>query len=278
MTLAKSIVQYCGPVCGILQKLLIYCKFLKVKTLINELTNYCRDITAMITTKLQDHPDVSKSFILVVGGIGHGKSSFINSLSGRNACKVGHTWGVDETITEDVHEIEVQQKENVIVFIDTPSFRTLSNNPKFKELFKTGFHAIVIVYSIKSTQSLSPVIQELKHLLGDNFYEHSLIVLTFEDYLGESNVEDFLATNSDLKKLSKKTPFKCIPFNNLLENDSKKAQEQKTFFIVHLDAIRRHNKYLVIKRKGVCPNICDWIWSCFQTIFRWFKLVLNLDG
>lgn len=232
----------------------------------------------MTNIKPQDHPDDSKSCILVVGGIGHGKSSLINSLSGRNACKVGHTWGVDETITEKVQEIEVQQKGNVIVFIDTPSFKTLSSNPKFHELFKTGFHAIVIVCSIKSTESFSPMIQELKHLLGDNFYEHSLIVLTFEDYLGESNVEDFLTANSDLQKLSKKTQFKCIPFNNLFENDSKKAHEQKTCFFVHLDAIQRHNKYQVLQKKSVCANICAWIWSCFQTLLRCFRCILNLDG
>lgn len=219
-----------------------------------------------------------KSVILVVGGIGHGKSSFINSVSKKNECKVGHTWAVNQTITEEIQEVDIKQNDHVLTFIDTPSLCTLKDNSKFQELFVTGFHAIVIVCSIKSSRFLSPVLHEAKQLIGDNIYGYTLIVLSFEDHLGEATVEEFLTANTDLKDFLKKTQLKCITFNNSLKCDSEEAIKQRNCFFIYLDAIRRHNKYQAIKRKGGCSKICAWIWSWCQVLIRWIKLILNIDG
>lgn len=220
-----------------------------------------------------------KSVILVIGGIGHGKSSFINSVSEKNECKAGHTWAVNQTITEDVQEVDIKQSDDVLTFIDTPSLWTLKDNLKFQELFKTGFHAIVIVCSIKSSRSLSPVLHKAKQLIGDNIYGYTLIVLSFEDYLGEATVEEFLTANTDLKDFSEKTKFECIPFNNSLKCDSDEAIKQRIRFFVYLDAIRRHNKYQPIKRKKqcCCSKICAQIWSWLHALIRLIKRFLNID-
>lgn len=220
----------------------------------------------------------NKRLILVVGEIGHGKSSFINSVSEKNECKVGHTWCVDQTITEEVQEVHIKQNENVLIFVDTPSLSTLENNSKFQELYKIGFHAIVLVYSINSFRSPSSILNKVKHLIGDDIYGYTLIVLSFEDYLGKATVEEFLTANTDLKNFLEKTQFKCIPFNNVLECDTKKATEQRNCFFVHLDAILRRNEYQVIKRQYVCHPYCAWIWSWFNSLIRWIKRILNIDG
>lgn len=220
----------------------------------------------------------NKSLILVIGGIGHGKSSFINSVSEKNECRVGHTWCVDQTITEEVQEVDIKRNEEVFTFVDTPSLWTLKCNSKFQEHFKTGFQAIVLVCSIKSSQSLSPVLHEAKKLIGDDIYHHILIVLSFEDHLENATQEEFLTANIDLKDFSKKTLFECIPFNNSHDCDPKKVIEQRNFFFVNLDAIRRQNNYEVIKGKSVCRKIYSWVWSCFHILIRWIKRILNIDG
>lgn len=221
--------------------------------------------------------EVQCTQVLVVGGIGHGKSSIINSVLKTNECEVGQTWGVDETITKEVQAVNIQQNGEMMTFIDTPSLWTLHSNLVFQELFKIGFHAIVVVWSINSSEPRSPVLQEIKNLFGDDVYRHTLIVLTFEDCLEEYSVQEFLSAYPDLQEFTEKTGNNCIPFNNKLEYASREASKQRKNILLKLNAICRKNEYQVIKRKEGCPKLFAWFQPYMYPLY-WFKNLLSLEG
>lgn len=221
--------------------------------------------------------EVQCTQILVVGGIGHGKSSIINSVLKKNECEVGQTWGVNESITKEVQAVNIQQNGEMMTFIDTPSLWTLHDNMIFQELFKIGFHAIVVVWSINSSEPRSPVLQKIKNLFGDEVYRHTLIVLTFGDCLEEYSVQEFISAYPDLQEFAEKTGYNCISFNNKLEYASHEASKQRKNILLKLNAICRQNKYQVIKRKESCPQLFAWFPPYMHTLY-WFKNLLTLEG
>lgn len=193
--------------------------------------------------------------VLVVGGIGHGKSSFINSIVEKYACEVGGTWGVDKTITKDIQEIDLERKEDIITFFDTPSLKVLSSNKKFQDLQKTGFHAIVIVISIKSYALQSPVLHEAKKLFGNILHRYALLVFTFADYLEGSNVDEYLKAYPELQEFSKDTEKRCILFDSSLENDSEGANNQRRTFFDYIETVFGQNEDELKTRKRCCIDM-----------------------
>jgi ribosome biogenesis GTPase A len=214
------------------------------------------------TVNADDAVKVSESRVLVVGGIGHGKSSFINTVLGEDKCTSGDTWAVDKTITKDLEEVELKRKGDIITFIDTPSLKTLKSSSKFLDLYKTGFHAIVIVYSIKSFTHPTPsVLQEVRKLFGDDLFRYALIILTFEDYLGDSTVDEFLNANTELKDFVKRTSDKPVAVCNTVEKNSTEANEQRARCLVYLESVLRKNEEPLKE-----PGKCSCCWKCVS----WF--------
>lgn len=195
------------------------------------------ELTTMKTREAACPPKV-----VVVGGTGHGKSSVINTVMGEDKCAVGVTWAVDKTITSEVQEVDFTGQDGRIIFIDTPSLKTLQSNARFQNLYKNGFQAIVIVYSIKAfTQSRPSVLELVNNLFGDGLKDYALVVLTFEDYLEDATLQEFLNTNKELKDFLQKTGVEAVTMCNTAEKNSPKATEQRNSFFSHLDVIRKRN-------------------------------------
>lgn len=172
--------------------------------------------------------------VLVVGGIGYGKSSLINSVMGEEMCQVGNTWKVGETVTKEVQEISLERENTIFKFFDTPSIRALKSNSTLNELYKAGIHAIVIVCSIKSYQTgSSTIFTDIKNLFGEDMYPYSLVVLTFGDYLDESEGEgadEFIQANSELKEFLDKIENRYVVFDDMIDKKSAEASEQQNRF------------------------------------------------
>ncbi|XP_048732622.1 GTPase IMAP family member 9-like isoform X1 [Ostrea edulis] len=206
-------------------------------------------------------PDTGKSSngdafrVLVVGGIGHGKSAFINTVLGEYKCKTGVTWGVDKSITKEIQEIDCKRNDHTITFIDTPSLKTLASNPKFKDLYKSGFHAIVIVYSIKPfTQHYPTILQRVKSKFPEDLSKYAVIVLTFQDYLEDATVKDFLNENRELKDFVERSGVTCVAICNN-SDDERQTVEQRDHFFNHLDVVLRKNVE-PLRKKATCSYSC----------------------
>lgn len=209
---------------------------------------------SLTLTTVKTREAASPPKVLVVGGTGHGKSSFINTVMGEDKCAVGVTWAVDKTITSEVQEVDFTGQGGRIIFIDTPSLKTLQSNMKFQNLYRNGFHAIVIVYSIKAfTQTRPSVLELVNNLFGDVLKDYALVVLTFEDYLEDATIQEFLNTNKELKDFLQKTGVEVVTICNTSEKNSPKATEQRDSFFSHLDVILKRNVAPLSKKTSKVP-------------------------
>lgn len=218
------------------------------------MSNYLMEERSLTLSTVRTRDAASPPRVLVVGGTGHGKSSFINTVLGEDKCAAGVTWAVDKTITSEVQEVEFTGQDGRITFIDTPSLKTLQSNTKFQNLYRKGFNAIVIVYSIKAfTQTHPSVLELVNSLFGDGLNDYALVVLTFEDYLEDATLQEFLNTNKELKDFLQKTGVEVVTMCNTAEKNSLKVTEQRDAFFNHLDGLLKRKVVPLSKKKSMVP-------------------------
>lgn len=207
-------------------------------------------------TVLKGVPCIQK--VLVLGGTGHGKSSLINTMRGECECVVGDTWEADRSITREIEEFSLKRNDKIISFIDTPALKTLGNNKKFTELYKNGFDAVVIVYSIKSIPSRPSLLKQVVETLAlkECMGSHLLVALTFEDYLEDATVDEFLYTHKELHAFLQNFGVQFVVISNKEERNSQKGIQQRNAILSSLDDIFRRNDQPLSRNSIVCNVKC----------------------
>lgn len=182
--------------------------------------------------------------VLVLGGTGHGKSSLINTMRGEYESVVGDTWEADKSITKEIEEFSFNRNNKIISFIDTPALKMLENNRKFTELYKSGFDAVVVVYSIKSfSPSRQYLLKQVEKTLAlkKNMGSYFLVAFTFADYLEDANLGEFLCTHKELHDFMQKYEMRYVEICNKEEMSSKKGIEQRNAILNSLEEIFGQN-------------------------------------
>lgn len=205
-------------------------------------------------TVVKGVPCVKK--VLVLGGTGHGKSSLINTMRGEYECVVGDTWAADKSVTKEIEEFSFNRNDKIISFIDTPALKMLGDNRKFKELYKNGIDAVVIVYSIKSIPSRPAFLKQVVKTLALERYmgSHLLVALTFEDYLEDASVDEFLCTHKELHAFLQNYGVQFVVICNKEERNSQKGIQQRNAILSSLDDILRRNDR-PLSRNSVVSNV-----------------------
>ena len=161
-------------------------------------------------------------FFVVLGISGHGKSSFINAISGKNCCFVSNR-GKSET--QDFEAIDFPFNHLNFVGVDTPGLQDTHDNNQKINLIKTlltkypFIRTILIVKKYDEVRFL-PCFQECLEVFMEafplpNFWDHVIIVNTranptensFKDFLDDkppSFLENVLECDNLVKLMKEK--------------------------------------------------------------------------
>jgi hypothetical protein len=164
--------------------------------------------------------DPNSRYFVVLGISGHGKSSFINAISGTNSCHVSNK---GESDTQDFKSVEFVYNKLNYVGIDTPGLEDSHDNNEKINRIKTLLNKypfvrnIIIIKRYDEVRFLKCFQDSLKVFMETfplkNFWKHVIIVNTraipsdeaFQDFLeeGPPSFLDNLLANENMKKIMK---------------------------------------------------------------------------
>ena len=164
--------------------------------------------------------DYNSRYFVVLGISGHGKSSFINAISGTNSCHVSNK---GESDTQDFKSVEFVHNKLNYVGIDTPGLEDSKDNNEKINLIKSLLNkypfvrSIIIIKKYDEVRFLKCFQDALKVFMETfplkNFWKHVIIVNTraipsdtsFKDFLEENppSFLDNLLANENMVKIMK---------------------------------------------------------------------------
>ena len=129
--------------------------------------------------------DIRDKIAILLGPTGAGKSSFINCITKKNECKVGHT---TDSCTRDYQQVNIPHNGYVYYFVDTPGLddgkgdeQNIQELDKVKKAYPrmNVFIICLELNELRLTSSLKKMLQTFMGMFpSESFWEHVLILRT----------------------------------------------------------------------------------------------------
>ena len=172
---------------------------------------------------------------VVLGKTGVGKSSSINTIVGKDVCRVTVS---SSSVTKQCQLVEDDVLGKHLVIVDTLGLydtesteeETRKEIGKIIGLTSPGFHAFVVVIRIgRFTREEIQSVYILADMFGPELYERTVLLFTCIDHL-EADELTFPAylrnnINKDLKDLITKCGGRVVGFNNRVRGDTRQIDE-----------------------------------------------------
>ncbi|XP_028832846.1 GTPase IMAP family member 8-like [Denticeps clupeoides] len=146
----------------------------------------------------RDSPHLSQVRIVLLGYRGSGKSSSGNIIIGREQFDP-----VGRTAQCEKREEEISGRQ--VTVVDTPGWGcdvTIENAPERTKreillgmsLCPPGPHALLLVVRVENsvTEKRKKTIEEYVELLNEGAWDHTIVLFTYGEYLGDTTIEEFI--------------------------------------------------------------------------------------
>ncbi|XP_077464235.1 GTPase IMAP family member 8-like [Stigmatopora argus] len=194
---------------------------------------------------MKDSSPLPEIRVVIIGAERDGKSSVANTILTKERFECGRTRTAQ---SEARHEIVDGRK---LVVVDVPGWNYSPSRGKIpewdKDYFKMnpskcppGPHAFLLVIAVDSRFSSEKknTLQEYMKLLGDQVWQHTIVLFTFGDYLGPKTIEQYIESQGEALKW---VIEKCHNRYHVINNKDRSNITQVMTLIDKIDEMVRAN-------------------------------------